>query len=483
MTEQVKPGNKMADMPIAKLIVTMALPMMLSMMIQALYNIVDSVFIGMLPERAEALQALGYAYPVQMLMVALGVGTGVGAGALLSKALGMNDGKKADSAAGNGYFLMLCFTLVFAIFGLCVFFGGVYLDICTSNAVVAEYGRQYLGICLIFSLGQFVQLMGERTLCSTGRTNLAMIMQLAGALTNIALDPLFIFVFDMGIVGAAVATVIGQWVAMIVGFILDVRLNKEIRVSVKAIVTPSARSLGDIFKVGLPAVVLQCLQSLTTLVMQITFGFLYSGAEKDMLVGIYGIFYKLQYFVLMLVYGLNNAAIPVIAFNYGMGNGERVKRAIGASTIVAVIIGVLGLVLFEAAPEPLLRCFNASDVAVGTLKSEFTTGVRIMRISATAFPLAACSIIFAAAFQALGLGLRSMTVALIRLLVVLMPACYLMGRFFGADNIWWGSVIAEAAAFVYALATMLFVVKKYVSPLDNYRMCAETAIRDELQGE
>lgn len=476
MSEQVKTGNKMADMPIVKLIVTMALPMMLSMMIQALYNIVDSVFIGMLPERAEALQALGYAYPVQMLMVAAGVGTGVGAGALLSKALGMNDGKKADAAAGNGYFLMLCFTVVFAIFGLFVFFGGAYFDICTSSAVVAEYGRKYLGVCLMFSLGQFVQLMGERTLCSTGRTNLAMIMQLAGALTNIALDPLFIFVFDMGVVGAAVATVIGQWVSMIVGLVLNIKFNPEIRVSVKAMVTPNRRALGEIFKVGLPAIVLQCLQSLTTLVMQITFGFLYSGAEKDLLVGIYGIFYKLQYFVLMLVYGLNNAAIPVIAFNYGMGNGVRVKKAIVASTVVALIIGILGLILFEAAPAPLLRCFHASSEAVGALGSELEIGVAIMRISAIAFPIAACSIIFAAAFQAIGLGVRSMIVALLRLLVVLMPASYVMGRFFGADGMWWGAVIAEAVAFVYALATMLLVVKKYVSPLDKYRENAEAVV-------
>ena len=476
MSEQVKTGNKMADMPIVKLIVTMALPMMLSMMIQALYNIVDSVFIGMLPERAEALQALGYAYPVQMLMVAAGVGTGVGAGALLSKALGMNDGKKADAAASNGYFLMLCFTVVFAIFGLFVFFGGAYFNICTSSAVVAEYGRKYLGVCLMFSLGQFVQLMGERTLCSTGRTNLAMIMQLAGALTNIALDPLFIFVFDMGVVGAAVATVIGQWVSMIVGLVLNIKFNPEIRVSVKAMVTPNRRALCEIFKVGLPAIVLQCLQSLTTLVMQITFGFLYSGAEKDLLVGIYGIFYKLQYFVLMLVYGFNNAAIPVIAFNYGMGNGGRVKKAIAASTVVALIIGVLGLILFEAAPAPLLKCFHASSEAVGALGSELGIGVAIMRISAIAFPIAACSIIFAAAFQAIGLGVRSMVVALLRLLVVLMPASYVMGRFFGANGMWWGAVIAEAVAFVYALATMLLVVKKYVSPLDKYRENAEVVV-------
>ncbi len=476
MSEQVKTGNKMADMPIVKLIVTMALPMMLSMMIQALYNIVDSVFIGMLPERAEALQALGYAYPVQMLMVAAGVGTGVGAGALLSKALGMNDGKKADAAAGNGYFLMLCFTVVFAIFGLFVFFGGAYFNICTSSAVVAEYGRKYLGVCLMFSLGQFVQLMGERTLCSTGRTNLAMIMQLAGALTNIALDPLFIFVFDMGVTGAAVATVIGQWASMIVGLLLNIKFNPEIRVSVKSMVTPNCRSLSEIFKVGLPAIVLQCLQSLTTLVMQITFGFLYSGAEKDLLVGIYGIFYKLQYFVLMLVYGLNNAAIPVIAFNYGMGNGGRVKKAIAASTVVALIIGVLGLILFEASPAPLLKCFHASSEAVGALGSELGIGVSIMRISAIAFPIAACSIIFAAAFQALGLGVRSMIVALLRLLVVLMPASYVMGRLFGANGMWWGAVIAEAVAFVYALATMLLVVKKYVSPLDKYRENAEAVV-------
>ena len=294
----------MAEAPVFGLLLRMSLPLMLSMMIQALYNIVDSVFIGMLPERAEALQALGYAYPIQMLLVAGGVGTGIGVNALLSRSLGEKDGKKAAAAAGNGYFLMLCFYFAFLVFGFFVLFRGAYFDLCTQNARIRELGQIYLGICLVFSFGQFILLIAERQLCAVGRTGLAMTMQLAGALTNIALDPLFIFAFDMGAAGAAVATV------------------------------------------------LQCLQSLTTLIMQLVFGFLWEGDVKDLLVGIYGIFYKLQYFVLMLGYGLTNASLSLLAYNFGKRDRERVKKTILSTLAIAAVVAVYRRTMRESSAAP-----------------------------------------------------------------------------------------------------------------------------------
>lgn len=457
--EKPQSKNKMADTPVFRLLLSMALPMMVSMMIQALYNIVDSIFIGMLPERAEALQALGYAYPIQMLLVAIGIGTGIGVNALLSRALGQNDGKRASVTAGNGYFLMLCFYVVFLVFGILVLTVGVYFNSCTQNAQVRSLGKTYLGICLVLSFGQLLQLIAERCLCSTGKTTLAMFMMLGGAITNIALDPVFIFVFDMGVAGAAVATVLGQCVSMVLGFWLNVRYNKEIVTSLKNL-RPDGGIIKEVFKVGLPAIVLQCLQSLTTLVMQLVFGFLYTGDMKDLLVGIYGIYYKLQYFVLMLGYGLTNAVIPIIAFNYGCKNKERIKKTIFVALGFALVIAVLGTVLFEALPARLLGCFHASSEIVAEGASELSIGITIMRITAISFLFALFNIVLDCVLQALGSGVHSMIVALLRLLIVLLPASYLFGKLGGIDALWWGALVAEFVALVYAVASTFAVYRK-----------------------
>lgn len=457
--QAVSGGSKMAEAPVFGLLLRMSLPLMLSMMIQALYNIVDSVFIGMLPERAEALQALGYAYPIQMLLVAGGVGTGIGVNALLSRSLGEKDGKKAAAAAGNGYFLMLCFYFAFLVFGFFVLFRGAYFDLCTQNARIRELGQTYLGICLVFSFGQFILLIAERQLCAVGRTGLAMTMQLAGALTNIALDPLFIFAFDMGVAGAAVATVLGQCVSMALGIFLNLRFNREIRMTKKDL-RPDAKVIGEIFRIGLPAIVLQCLQSLTTLIMQLVFGFLWEGDVKDLLVGIYGIFYKLQYFVLMLGYGLTNASLSLLAYNFGKRDRERVKKTILSTLAIAAVVAVAGTLLFELLPAQLLSLFNASSAPAAGGISELSVGVTVMRVTALSFPFALLNIMLASALQGLGSGVRSMIVALLRLLVVLMPACFLFGKSGGIDALWWGALVAEAAALVYASFATVAVYRR-----------------------
>lgn len=442
-------AEKMATAPVFKLLLTMALPMMLSMMIQALYNIVDTVFIGMLPNRDAATQALGYAYPIQMLLVALGIGIGIGVNALLSRCLGEKNAEKAGAAAGNGYFLMLVFFLIFLAFGILVLTTGLYFNSCTQNEEVRELGKTYLGICLIFSFGQFLQLTAERCLCATGRTGLAMLMQISGALTNIVLDPVFIFAFDLGVAGAAIATVLGQCVSMGVGLFLNAKCNKELSIARRHF-RPDKTILTEIFKVGLPAVVLQCLQSLTTLVFQLLFGFLYVGETKDLLVGIYGIYYKLQYFVLMLGYGLTNAVIPIVSFNYGGKQPERVRKTVLSALAMGLTISLLGLIVFEALPAPLLHLFNASETVTQASFSEFSIGLIIIRVTALSFPFALSNIVFASVFQALGQGMRAMIIALLRLLVVLAPACLLLGYFGGVNALWWGSIIAEAVALIYA---------------------------------
>lgn len=449
MENKMNPTEKMAQTPVFRLLITMALPMMLSMMIQALYNIVDTMFIGMLENRDAATQALGYAYPIQMLLVALGVGVGIGVNALLSRRLGEGEPEKAALAAGNGYFLMLVFYAAFLVFGIFVLTEGTYFNSCTENAEIRSLGKSYLGICLVLSFGQFLQLTAERCLCATGRTGLAMLMQISGALTNIVLDPVFIFAFNMGVAGAAIATVLGQCVSMLVGIFLNIKYNPALRLRFSHL-CPDKKTLSLILRVGLPAVVLQCLQSLTTLVFQIVFGILYTGETKDLLVGIYGIYYKLQYFVLMLGYGLTNAVIPIVSFNYGAGKLERVRKTAKYSIGVGLLVAALGLLLFELLPAPLLRVFHASETVTAAGFSEFSIGITIIRITALSFPFALVNIVFASVFQALGKGVSSMLVALLRLLVILMPACLLFGATLGVGALWWGSLVAEAVAFLYA---------------------------------
>ncbi len=448
--------NQMGTEKIPTLLVKTALPMMFSMVVSAFYNIVDSVFIGMMgyPANEKAITALGYAYPLQMLLVAVAIGTGIGVNAVLSKALGQGKNDKASKACVSGYMLMLFFYVIFLMLGLAIYFGNFYFSFVTSDQDVMAAGSKYLGLCFIFSFGQLLQLVSERSLCATGKTHLAMIMQLAGALTNIALDPLFILVWNMGVEGAAIATIIGQMVSMIVGFLLVGFVNKEIAIH-KEDIRFDFLMMKKILKVGLPSIALQALQSLQPLVFQLVFMTLFpsSGATVDMLVAIYGIYYKLQNFVFMALYGMVNAMLPIIAFNYGNGNKKRAKEATLYGYLYGLIIATIGAIVFEAIPKELLLLFNLNEEWVDT-------GVVLTRISAPTFIFASLCIVSNATLQSYGNGVHPLVATLLRLLVILFPASFLFGYLGGVNAIWWGTYLAEALGAIYALSFTYLVSKK-----------------------
>lgn len=446
MEARKQSGNPMGTKKVPLLLLKMAIPMIFSMVVSALYNIVDSIFIGMIeaPFNEKAITALGYAFPLQMLLVAVAIGTGIGVNSVLSKALGQNKKDDASSSCINGYCLMAGFYLVFLTLGLIIFFSNFYFSAVTDDEMVVAMGSQYLGICFIFSFAQLLQLVTERSLCATGKTSLAMVMQLSGALVNIALDPLFILVLDMGVEGAAIATVLGQVVSMIVGFLLNVFANKEITFRKKDL-KPSFSMMGSILKVGLPGIILQALQSLQSLVLQFVFMVLLSGnpAAQDMLVGVYGVYYKLQNFVFMAFYGLINALLPIVAFNYGNKDKKRVREAILYGYLYGAVLALVGIVLFESIPEALLLLFNLGSDWVDA-------GVKLTRITAPTFLLASFCIVSTGILEGFGNGVHPMILSAIRLLIALFPSCYGFGYFLGTGGIWWGSYVAEGAAFVYS---------------------------------
>lgn len=454
--ENVAKTNRMGSERIPTLLLKMALPMMFSMVVSALYNIVDSIFIGMMeaPFNEKAITALGYAYPLQTLLVAVAIGTGIGVNSVLSKALGEGKGDKAARSCINGYLLMVFFYVIFLGFGLAIYFGNFYFSEMTEDQMVIEMGAKYLSLCFIFSFGQLLQLVSERSLCATGKTNLAMVMQLSGAVVNIILDPIFILVWNMGVEGAAIATIIGQMVSMVVGFLLVLFVNKEITIRKKDIVFDFPM-MGEILRVGLPSIILQAFQSLQPFVFQLVFMSLFSqsGATQDMLVGIYGVYFKLQNFVFMALYGLVNAMLPIIAYNYGNENKKRAKDALMWGYLYGAIIALLGIVVFEAVPKELLLLFNLDEEWVNT-------GVILTRIIAPTFILASICILSNGVLQAFGNGIHPMIITALRLLVCLFPACFLFGYYFGIDGVWWGSYVAEFVAAVYAMVLTYFVYKK-----------------------
>lgn len=454
-SKQTKP-NRMGTEKVPSLLLKTALPMMFSMIVSALYNIVDSIFIGMMeaPLNEKAITALGYAFPLQMLLVAVAIGTGIGVNAVLSKALGQRKNDEAAKACTNGYMLMVVFCLVFLAFGLAITFGGFYFSAVTNDETVASMGAKYLGICFIFSFGQLLQLVSERSLCATGKTALAMTMQLAGAITNIVLDPLFILTWNMGVEGAAIATIIGQMVSMVVGFLLMKYANKEIIIHKKDIRFDFS-SIKKILHVGFPSIILQALQSLQPLVFQLVFMSLYhhSGATQDMLVAVYGVYYKLQNFVFMAFYGMVNAMLPIIAFNYGSGNQKRAKQAALYGYLYGLVIATIGVIIFEAIPKELLLLFHLNEEWVDT-------GVILTRIITPTFLLASLCVVSNGVLQGYGNGIHPMVITALRLLVILFPASFLFGYAFGMDAIWWGSYVAEGIAAMYAILFTCLVSKK-----------------------
>lgn len=421
--------NKMGVMPINKLLITMSLPMMISMLVQALYNIVDSIFVSQINEHA--LRAVSLAFPVQSLMIAVSVGTAVGINAFLSKTLGQKQYDKANVIAANGIFIEVVSALAFVLVG--IFVSRPFFLSQTDIQEVREYGVTYLTICCCAGIGIFLQTSLERILQSTGKTVYTMITQGTGAVVNLILDPILIFGYfglpAMGVAGAATATVIGQMVAAGLAVIFNVKCNREVRISFKGF-RPDLRLIGQIYKVGAPSIVMQAIGSIMTYGMNLILAAF--GAAQT----VFGVYFKLQSFIFMPVFGLNNGVVPIIAYNYGAGYRERVIRTIKSSVKFAVLIMLAGLIAMQLFPAQLLGFFNATEELL-------VLGVPALRTICLSFCFAGYCIEVGSAFQALGNGVYSMVVSIARQLFVLLPVAYLLSLSGNVNLIWWAFPIAE----------------------------------------
>ena len=441
--------NIMGTMEINPLLVKLSVPMMISMLVQALYNVVDSVFVSWVSE--EALTAVSLAFSLQNMMIAVGVGTGVGVNAMLSKSLGEKNQKRANATAENGIFLSLCSFVVFLVIGLTCIKPYFYAQ--TSDDAIALQGIRYLSVCCIFSLGLFTQTMGEKLLAATGRTQLSMISQLVGAVVNIILDPIFIFGYCgealSGTTGAAVATVIGQFCGAGMTLYFNTRKNPDIQLDFKGF-RPSAKAIGRIYTVGLPSIAMQCVGSLMTFGMNLILMAFSSTAVA--------VYFKLQSFVFMPIFGLNNGMVPIISYNYGARRPERVRKTIRLAVCYAEGIMVLGFCIFEFFPGQVLGLFSASQAML-------TIGIPAMRIICLHFLLAGTSIVLSSVFQALGNGLFSLIVSVCRQLFVLLPAAWLLARTGSVNNVWWAFLIAEIVSVLMSLAFYAHINKTIIVPL------------------
>lgn len=442
-----KSENKMGVMPINKLLITMSVPMILSMLVQALYNVVDSIFVAQINENA--LTAVSLSFPIQSLMIAIGAGTGVGINALLSKSLGEKDFKKANKTANNGVFLGILSCVIFIIFG---FFGArFFFESQIDIPEIITYGQQYLSIISIISFGLFGQFTFERLLQSTGKTIYTMYTQTLGAIVNIILDPILIFGLlgfpQMGVSGAAVATVVGQCTAMLLAIYFNLTKNHEIKLSIKEF-KPDRDIIKAIYSVGFPSIMMMAIGSVMNYGLNaILMGFTATAAA------VFGVYYKLQSFIFMPVMGLNNGMVPIIAYNYGARNRERVMKTIKWSIIYAVSIMLIGLAIFQFMPEKLLLMFNASD-------DMLAIGIPALRAISLSFLFAGFCIVMISSFQALGNGLLSLIISVVRQLVVLLPVAYLLSLTGSLDSVWWSFPIAELVAFILSIFFMKYVLNK-----------------------
>jgi len=447
MSEKPLQENKMGVMPVGKLLVNMALPMIISMLVQALYNVVDSIYVSQISE--SAVTALSLAFPVQNLQIGFSVGIGVGVNSLLSKSLGQKNQEQANYTAGNGLVLLLIVTVGFMIFG---FFGvRPYFEMQSDVAETVEGGIVYTRICCLLTVGLFVQILGERLLQATGRTVYTMIGQTTGAVTNIVLDPVFIFgvpglgIPAMGIAGAAVATVLGQWVGAILVWIFNLKRNPEIQFARKYLKLQK-KVVGGILTVGIPSIVMNSIGSVMNFGMnQILQGF------QETATGVFGIYYKLQSFFFMPLFGVNNATISIIAYNYGARKPDRIVKTLKIACGTALSMMTVGLIVFQTIPQVLLSMFNPS--------AEFLRiGCVALRTISWCFPVAAVCIALGASFQALGNGIYSTIVSICRQMVVLLPAAYLLSLSGEVNYVWMAFPIAE---LVSALATLVLFARIY----------------------
>lgn len=444
--------NKMESMPMNKLVINMSLPLIVSLLVQSLYNIVDSIFVAKLSE--EALTAVSLAYPVNMLIIAFSVGTSVGMNALLSKTLGAKETEKVTKIAATGMVLALLGASVFALAGL--FFAKNLAETFTSVESTARLCGDYLRICMVFCFGNFVETMAQRYLQAAGNTVLSMCSLVAGALTNLILDPIMIFGLlgcpAMRIRGAAIATVIGQWIGAAVALALNYFCNRDVKLSLKGF-RFEKEIVGGIYRVGLPSIITQAMGSImVTSVNKILLPLSMSA------VAFFGVYYKLQNFVFMPINGLGQAAIPIVGFNLGAKNPRRIKRCLRTIFTAALAISLVGTALFQAIPRQLLTLFSPSEEML-------SIGVPALRIISCSFFLGATTIISGYCASGLGYGITNMVGAALRQLVLLIPGIWAFTRYGGLQSAWYAMWVSETCAAVFAILSLLRQLKRKVGPL------------------
>lgn len=443
--------NKMGVMPVNRLLITMSLPMVISMLVQALYNIVDSVFVAQINEAA--LTAVSMAFPIQNLMIAVAAGTGTGVNALLSKSLGEKNKRMVDDTANMGVFLAICSYAVFAIIG--IFLSRIYFAAQISDAQIIEYGDEYMSVICLFSFGLFGQIITERLLQATGRTIFTMFTQGIGAIINIILDPILIFgLFGMpamGVTGAAAATVIGQIIAAILGFVCNAVYNHDVTLSIKGIFTIDTAVISKVYQVGIPSIIMQSITSVMTFSLNKILATFSSTA-----VAVFGVYYKLNSFIFMPVFGMNNGLVPILSYNYGARKPDRIKKTIKLGMTYAVAIMIFGLLLFELFPAGLLGIFDASQEML-------SIGCVALRIIASSFVFAGVAIICSTVFQAIGNPLHSLVMSVCRQLLVIVPVAWLLSLSGRLELVWLAFPIAE---FV-SVAMSIFFMKKTIRHLDG----------------
>ena len=444
--------NKMGVMPMGRLILSMSVPMILSMLVQALYNVVDSVFVARYSQ--DALAALSYAFPAQNLMIGTATGTGVGVNALLSKSLGEKNFDKANKSAANGILLAMFGSVLFFLFGL--FFAEPFITFQTKTPSIIAEGRTYLSIVTMLSFGIFGEIMFERLMQSTGKTIYTMFTQGIGAIINIILDPIMIFGLlgcpQMGVAGAAYATVIGQIVAFVLGIVFNHMYNPEVRLYAKNF-KPDFGIIGRIYAVGIPSIIMVGIGSvMTTAMNKILNGF------SDVAASVFGVYFKLQSFAFMPVFGLNNGVIPVIAYNYGAQKRKRMLHAVRLGCIIATCFMGIGLLLMQCIPAELFALFDAGE-------DMLAIGVPALRIISISFVFAGVCIALSSVFQALGKGIYSMCISFARQLVVLVPAAYLLSLSGNVNAVWWSFPIAEIASIAVSLLLFRHVYKTIIAKI------------------
>ena len=447
--------NKLGVMPITKLIWNMSLPIIASMLVQALYNIVDSWFVSRVSE--QALTAVSLAFPAQNLMIGLATGTAVGVNALMGRALGAGLRERADKVANNGVFLAVVGFVISALLGLTC--SDLFFRSQTQVENIIQMGNDYLRIVTIGSLGMFCQIMYERLLQGTGRSILSMYTQGLGAIINIILDPIFIFGLKMGVAGAAVATIIGQFCGCALAIYFNHKKNTDITLSLRGF-RPNWRLIGEIYAIGLPSVIMIAIGSVMTFLMNkilITYH-----AAHETAATAFGVYFKLNSFIFMPIFGLNNGVIPIVAYNYGAQNRRRMMATIKRSALYACCIMVFGTVLFWAIPDTLLRLFDASDVMLAA-------GVPALRIISLSFCMAGACIALGSSFQALGKSMYSMITSIVRQLVFLIPIAYVLARYGASvgnsDLVWWCYPLAEIFSLTLTLVFFSRMYKTVIAPL------------------